>query len=304
MNNNYKHNDFQLLDTKHTKELIIKRICNSKETLIISPYINYSEVFNLKQHSIKKIATVFSEKVFIKNSSDINFFIKPHETGTEIKNIPNLHAKIYLFDDCAVIGSSNFTSGGLENNLEYNTFISKESPFFQEIKNRIVDFYNQNGEVISESDIEKMKNLEKDEKNNNLLKKRIEKYRNKFFIVILPAVSKKRINDCLSKISSTHLNLSGSIRAIKDSLEKSNYEYMEINHYQLLMKYSYTTGSYKNAVKLTQELTKLLFGYLIPSKIKNFGANTYWDLKMKSIVEDFHEKKILKLHPAQSSGAN
>lgn len=304
MKNNYKHNDFQLLDTKHTKELVIKNICNSKDSLIISPYINYSEIFNLNKISIKKIATVFSEKVFIKNSSDINFFIQAHEAGTEIKNIPNLHAKIYLFDDCVVIGSSNFTSGGLENNLEYNTFISKASPFFQEIKNRIVDFYNQNGEVISESDIKKMKNLEKDEKNNNLLKKRIEKYRNELLIVILPGVSKKRINDYLSKISSAHLNLTNKICAIKDSLEKSNYEYMDIAHYQLLMKYSYTSGSYKNAVKSTRELTKLLFGYVIPSKIDYFGANVYWDLKMKSIVEDFHEKKILKLHPAHPSGAN
>ena len=39
------------------------------------------------------------------------------------KNVHNLHAKLFIFDDTAIVTSGNLTPGGLRNNLEYGILI-------------------------------------------------------------------------------------------------------------------------------------------------------------------------------------
>jgi len=42
------------------------------------------------------------------------------------KNIHNLHAKLFIFDNVAIVTSGNLTPGGLRNNLEYGVLIRDE----------------------------------------------------------------------------------------------------------------------------------------------------------------------------------
>lgn len=48
------------------------------------------------------------------------------------KNIHNLHAKLFIFDNVAIVTSGNLTPGGLRNNLEYGVLIRDE--IVEEIK--------------------------------------------------------------------------------------------------------------------------------------------------------------------------
>jgi len=56
------------------------------------------------------------------------------------KNIHNLHAKFFIFDDRAVITSGNLTPGGLRNNLEYGLLVQDDT--VEEIKNDYMNIFD------------------------------------------------------------------------------------------------------------------------------------------------------------------
>ncbi|BAS68480.1 phospholipase D-like domain-containing protein [Bathymodiolus septemdierum thioautotrophic gill symbiont] len=55
-----------------------------------------------------------------------------------LKNIDNLHAKIFIFDNKAIITSANLTNGGLHNNLEYGILLENET----KIEKDFLNYYN------------------------------------------------------------------------------------------------------------------------------------------------------------------
>lgn len=55
-----------------------------------------------------------------------------------LKNIDNLHAKIFIFDNKAIITSANLTNGGLYNNLEYGILLENET----KIERDFLNYYN------------------------------------------------------------------------------------------------------------------------------------------------------------------
>ena len=122
-----------ILDSIQLQEKMFSLFTKSKTIFIISPFINFSKFFDYYTGESIKIATNFTKKIFERSSSDIDFFVKANEKNAEIKHIEKLHSKIYLFDDCIIIGSSNFTYGGLKNNIETNVLISKEDESFESI---------------------------------------------------------------------------------------------------------------------------------------------------------------------------
>jgi phosphatidylserine/phosphatidylglycerophosphate/cardiolipin synthase-like enzyme len=56
------------------------------------------------------------------------------------KNVHNLHAKLFIFDDAAIITSGNLTPGGLRNNLEYGILV--QDSLVQGIKRDYLSFFN------------------------------------------------------------------------------------------------------------------------------------------------------------------
>jgi phosphatidylserine/phosphatidylglycerophosphate/cardiolipin synthase-like enzyme len=56
------------------------------------------------------------------------------------KNVPNLHAKLFIFDDAAIITSGNLTPSGLKNNLEYGILV--QDSLVTEIKHDYLSIFN------------------------------------------------------------------------------------------------------------------------------------------------------------------
>jgi HKD family nuclease len=56
------------------------------------------------------------------------------------KNVPNLHAKLFIFDDSAIITSGNLTPSGLKNNLEYGILV--QDSLVTEIKRDYLSIFN------------------------------------------------------------------------------------------------------------------------------------------------------------------
>jgi phosphatidylserine/phosphatidylglycerophosphate/cardiolipin synthase-like enzyme len=56
------------------------------------------------------------------------------------KNVHNLHAKLFIIDDVAIITSGNLTPGGLRNNLEYGILIRNK--MVDEIKSDYLTIFN------------------------------------------------------------------------------------------------------------------------------------------------------------------
>lgn len=74
------------------------------------------------------------------------------------RSVQNLHAKLFIFDDTAIITSGNLTPGGLRNNLEYGILIQNE--VVGEIKKDYLNIFN-NPEYpeITNNVIEKARNI-------------------------------------------------------------------------------------------------------------------------------------------------
>jgi len=58
----------------------------------------------------------------------------------QAKNVPNLHAKLFIFDDLAIITSGNLTPSGLRNNLEYGILV--HDSLVKEIKRDYITIFN------------------------------------------------------------------------------------------------------------------------------------------------------------------
>jgi hypothetical protein len=99
---------------------------------MISPFIgiNTSKLLAkvIKENNIAAtIITRFSRNDFYKHASSIEGLRILKEAGCNLKAVKNLHTKLYIFDDNAMIlGSSNFTDGGLMTNIELNILIKDE----------------------------------------------------------------------------------------------------------------------------------------------------------------------------------
>lgn len=126
-----------------------------KEDYLINPLLNYS---NCPRVSIA--APFFTENEFlnklIDNSSKIRLIVRlciatSYSALEKIINNPNVtikfftehnfHSKIFIFEELyMIVGSSNFTNGGLKNNREINFGILYDDPCF-DILNKLYEEY-------------------------------------------------------------------------------------------------------------------------------------------------------------------
>ncbi|MFI1770179.1 phospholipase D family protein [Thalassobellus citreus] len=165
------------LITSNTKDDIMNLIEEVKSSFyLISPFIgiNTSKILAniIKEKKIKAtIITRFSRNDFFVGASSIEGLRILKEAGFELKAVKKLHTKLYVFDNNAIIlGSSNFTDGGLISNIELNILIKDEKSivnhgitYFDEININIDEEYFITEEMIQE-EISFLKSLGKNEK--------------------------------------------------------------------------------------------------------------------------------------------
>ena len=152
------------LITSNTKDDILYLLENVKSSFyMICPFIGINTSKILANLITKKkikatIITRFSRNDFFARASSIEGLKILKEVGCELKAVKRLHTKLYVFDANAIIlGSSNFTDGGLISNLELNILVQDEKSiinhgiaYFNEINISIDKEYFITKEMIQE----------------------------------------------------------------------------------------------------------------------------------------------------------
>lgn len=285
------------LTTELMQEELVNNLSSSNEIVIVSPFINFYRFFDLTDSNLITIVTSFSKEIFIKGSSDIAFFETALERKYCIKHIEKLHAKIYLFDDCIILGSSNFTYSGLKNNVESNIRISKDDKNFDSIKAEIKKLII-NGSDVSSKMIEEMTKYLEGQKINfkEIYYKKQTPISNELQIMIRPGLFQFELKKHFLNIFMKHEHFFELSGQIKDELEKTSYSYISFDSYQRLLKWIYPLSDeskYKNASETVKELCVLLFGYLLPEKIQNHNfRNCYLSKNDKKLIKNFHEENL------------
>lgn len=120
---------------------------SKKRMYLASPFIKRQTaeaiVKNINGNLVIKYIHSFKLANFHRGVSDLEALKIFNGNNVKQKSIHNLHAKIFIFDDKAVITSANLTPGGLRNNVEYSILI--QGHLVKEIENDYLSFFN-NGE--------------------------------------------------------------------------------------------------------------------------------------------------------------
>lgn len=128
------------------KDVFIDLVSNTKNQLYLaSPFIklNTAELIikNCNNGLDIKYLTDFKLSNFHKGASDLDALKFFGQYDVKQKNIYKLHAKFFIFDNKAVITSSNLTFGGLKNNIEYGILVD-DNKIVQDIKRDYLDIFN------------------------------------------------------------------------------------------------------------------------------------------------------------------
>ena len=101
-----------------------------KNVFLASPFIKKQTAQLIVENSSRKIdfryINSFKLSTFHRGASDLEALRIFHEYKIKQKNVQNLHAKFFVFDNNAIITSGNLTPGGLRNNLEYGLLIQND----------------------------------------------------------------------------------------------------------------------------------------------------------------------------------
>ena len=125
----------------------LELIRQSKERIYLSsPFIKRQTaetiVKNINGNPVVKYIHSFKLANFHRGVSDLEALKIFNENSIKQKSIHNIHAKIFIFDNKAVITSANLTFGGLRNNIEYGVLIQGE--IVKQIENDYLSFFNSN----------------------------------------------------------------------------------------------------------------------------------------------------------------
>lgn len=143
------------------------KLQSENRLIIISPFITqYGAEFLLDKikNSNVKIRIITNLDKVSTNMSYINPFeplihLKSESENIDIKQISTLHAKVYFQDESVVLlGSSNLTRGGVNNNLELNSltaFSKAECQNFIEIKQWVRNISSLS-QIINITELKKM----------------------------------------------------------------------------------------------------------------------------------------------------
>jgi phosphatidylserine/phosphatidylglycerophosphate/cardiolipin synthase-like enzyme len=132
--------------------------------IICSPFIKsdiVEEVLSTKQSFCDlEVLTASNPSNYTRRSSDVSAIKMLVEKNFVVRNRPNLHAKIYIFDkEKALVTSSNLTNGGLSRNFEYGLLISQDRETINKVYKDYFDIAH--SEETGSYDKNNIKDLEK-----------------------------------------------------------------------------------------------------------------------------------------------
>ncbi len=125
-----------------------------ENVFLASPYIKRQTaqliVDNASRNVDFRYINSFKLATFHRGASDLEALKIFDKYDVKQKNVQNLHAKFFVFDDSAIITSGNLTLGGLRNNLEYGVHVQDE--VVEEIKNDYLRIFDdpENPEITSD----------------------------------------------------------------------------------------------------------------------------------------------------------
>lgn len=135
----------ELLTDNH-RESVLNALGESQQRIyIVTPFIKKQPAHRLAQIIQKNkvdcvLISRFNYENFATGVSDIDALIELHQAGAKVLALKNLHTKLYLIDDCIVIlGSANFTNGGLQGNHELSLIATDEYQLFQKCDEYFAD---------------------------------------------------------------------------------------------------------------------------------------------------------------------
>ncbi len=109
----------------------IELLQNSKRIVYLAcPYIKEKTaqliIQNINNRVDCKYINSFKLSNFFRGASDLQALRILNENHIQQKNVHNLHAKFFIFDDNAIITSGNLTTSGLRNNFEYGVLLKNQ----------------------------------------------------------------------------------------------------------------------------------------------------------------------------------
>lgn len=142
-------------------ELFKELVQSAKEKIYCSsPFIKWNVARIIIDNKNKNIDCKILTKFTLPNVRwgwlDLDAIQVLIDNNISIKNISNLHAKIFIFDSNVIITSANLTNWWLINNLEYWILLKD----WKEIENDFLNYFNdKNYNLIKEKDIFKLKDI-------------------------------------------------------------------------------------------------------------------------------------------------
>ena len=124
---------------------------SEKSIKIISPFISFQSLDFIKNTRAEiTIITRFSLEDFAKGSSSIDCLSELLENNNvKIYAMKDLHTKLYIFDDnTAILGSANFTDGGLIKNVELSIELNEKK-----IVRDLIEYFENSFEIAKKAPI-------------------------------------------------------------------------------------------------------------------------------------------------------
>lgn len=147
------------------KNQFLELVGQAKRSIrITSPFVKNdisNEMILAKKNNTKvELLTSFKLMSVYSGSIDITALENIINNNGEVKNVSNLHSKMYLFDDSkAIITSGNLTYGGMVKNYEYGVYLD-EKTIIRSISNDFDALSNDSKTgIIKSSNIETVKNI-------------------------------------------------------------------------------------------------------------------------------------------------
>ena len=301
-NNKYKNikSIFEEMENSYDSILIATAFFSETETIIkmIDKNITISLLVSLRFPTDPDAL----EKIYVHQNVDVKFLLT------------DFHSKFYIFlkDNipvAGIIGSSNFTNGGLENNIETNVF-SKDIDFCKALK---MHFQNilEKAHDLEPSDISKYKIFFQKQKVNQLREEEV------FYESILK--DRKNANKNISRKAKQYLSFIKIVhevkRIIKDELQTYYPEtpaFLAIDHFWHWLKTEYATQNPTGFTIPNEEKIQLLFkDYAIWEREENYTKQMFEKAKnifsrylAKEHLQNLTEKELIEIYSNLHSGGD
>ena len=127
------------------EKIFVDQLRNARRHVYLaSPFIKSPTASLISQNNNKgtdfRYINSFKLAHFNNGASDLEALAIFNDNKCRQKNVPNLHAKLFIFDDAAIITSGNLTPSGLKNNLEYGILV--QDSLVTEIKRDYLSIFN------------------------------------------------------------------------------------------------------------------------------------------------------------------